>query len=338
MAVDDDPNYDGYDAIAAEDDSAEDDGGVLRVRVDITPLQVPEARVVGDAIEFEGDKWPSQRRVPEGLLDKFVRPAMGSNRAIKGFATKYGPLGLFEINGEVRPAPERLFADTNAVHIEALGWWREFRHDCLTLLVLMAFLRDKAKVRLSDFERVQKWLKHPSHDAEGVATYDRQTEWSTGISEDEPLRDAFREWNASSRKNQRFDVSRALRWRLNRLVNWCRVHPFLYPDDEHTRMHLRFGVGDDLGSLSGALAAQLVALAQGGGWGICPACREPFNPSVKHRTYCAKPQCTKASKDLARLKDHQIERDEREFERKTGTRLPRRADARRSGKNASAKK
>ena len=241
-------------------------------------MRVPAVELVGDELQFRFAKgWSGDHYLipPPDLLDRFL--AMRTTRQIEMFATRFGPLALFETAGS--PDPKQLAESlwqggvfTPGVHRERVEWWRHLQRQFRAVLALVSAFH------LHEDPSDAMFLEL---DASGVYCF----------------REALpSEVRSAGGKERRELAVTAARIYTGGLVAQCGVRPGLRLD------HRRDPVGVDLvfqdewfgrGALClpGALAVQLLSPIAGARFALCSACGQPFVPQrrqagVGRRRYC----------------------------------------------------
>ena len=260
--------------------------GDLGRTVDVERLVVPaEIHLAGQHLRWQSGKFHEYRKVPAGLLDRFVRLAEAADGAILDLARQSGALWICKAHG----LPMTHDAGCRPSYgggwfREPLAEWRAFSARARAVLSIAASLHQGKLGDPNDWKHLgEGWLPDAFAPAKGLGEAAkigrRRVE-----SERAGVTNAVSGWLALAR------VTPALSWRENdvRLVF----------SEADTSSHLR---------LFGVLGMQLLfAVSRGNGPSVCSACGVPYVRSRRaaagRRNYC-KDCGTRAAWRFAKAKE-----------------------------------
>ena len=273
---------------------ADPDTARLNPSLPLGGLWVPNrVELVDGSLCFRWDgETDAYRNPPVGLLERFLRAR--HDHAILAFARHFGPLGVSELDGNIRPDPKRVFhrLSRGDEHREAVSSWCRYRQEFSDLLTLAAQLREGESIDREVFVRF-KQREGVRRDLPKLA-FLMALPWPTVV---------VGNWERMALSERRERAAQFLTHRCEILVESCGVRPVLAISPGRNRSdtvgELLFQ--DAIGtsavpglSLFGALTVQLLAAASGSRFSMCSACGMPFvprrrKPAFGRRRYC--PSC-----------------------------------------------
>lgn len=273
--------------------------GQLNPLLPLGGLWVPNlVEIAGGNLCFEwdlaGDPDHTYRESPPSLLERFLR--VRNDDAILRFARQFGPLGVYELDGHLRPDPKRLRASSwlpGSGHRESLESWRRYRREFDDLLALAAQVREGGSIDRDVFVRFEQWYGSP-----GPLTPLARImalPWPNVI---------LGNWERSSSSQRRAAAANFLTHRCEVFIESCGLRPALVlsaassnGSDTVGELVFQDAIGTSSWpglSLFGALTMQLLAAASGSRFSMCSACGRSFvprrrKPAFGRRRYC--PSC-----------------------------------------------